>query len=196
MYPPEPAGLKRSFFHRERGKFWFPYPGPDRDVNEMSQRYLYETKKKKPYHCKLYTATPMFFQMLIIVPAMFLYYYLSYFKCFRKLLVKFPGFFTLGYVSHKGPTEEIAKETKFKLTLLGKGVGEDLKEKSLKVQVSGADPGYETTSIAVVISALTLLVENAKIPKGGVLGVGAAFRDTNIEDRLMQNKGLKYEIFN
>ncbi|CAG9787158.1 unnamed protein product [Diatraea saccharalis] len=196
IYIPEPPGFKRSFFHRQRGKFWFPYPGPDRDVNDMSQRYLYEKNGKKPYHCKLYTKTPMFFQMLIIVPAMFLYFYLCYFKFFRNWLVKYPRFFSLGYVSHKGPTEKIAKETKFKLSLLGKGVGSDSKEKSLTVQVSGADPGYETTSIAVVVSALTILLQNDKIPKGGVLGVGAAFRDTNIDEMLMKNKGLQYEILN
>ncbi|KAL0832197.1 hypothetical protein ABMA28_001651 [Loxostege sticticalis] len=194
IYDPVPPEMKRSFFHKNKGKLWFPYPGPDQDVVDMSQRYLYEKKGKKPYHCKVYTTMPAWFHFLVVIPAMFIYYYLCYLKCFRHLLWKYPRFFTLGYMSHKGPTEEMAKETKFAFTFTGNGVDENKQQTSLTVKVTGSDPGYETTSLSLVIAALTILTESAKIPKGGVLPVGAAFQDTHIVDSLIKNKGLTYEI--
>ncbi|XP_063827160.1 saccharopine dehydrogenase-like oxidoreductase [Ostrinia nubilalis] len=193
IYDSDLPEIKRSFFHKDQGRLWFPYPGSDEDVVEMSQRYLHEKKGKRAYRCKIYTALPAWFHYMII-PTMFIYYYLCYLECFRHLLWKYPRFFTLGYVSHKGPTEKMAKDIKFAYTCKGNGMDENGKKKSLTVKVTGSDPAYETTSITVVIAALTILTEGSKMPKGGVLPVGAAFQDTQIVDNIMKNKGLTYEI--
>ncbi|CAH0583137.1 unnamed protein product [Chrysodeixis includens] len=199
MYPPlepEPAEMKRSFFHRFNGRTWFPYPGCESNVAEMSQRYLHEKTQKKPTHYKVYTTLPI--HMLIAIPFMFLYYLLSYFGWFRKLLIKYPRIFTLGYASEKGPTEQMRKDTKYYFQFNGKGwdLDADLTTKptkSMSVKISGRDPGYETTAIAIVMSAITVLKESSNMPKGGVITPGAAFYRTDIVDRLMHD-GFTFEV--
>ncbi|CAH2040657.1 unnamed protein product, partial [Iphiclides podalirius] len=32
---PEPRELQKSFFHKREGSWWFPYPGPDAEVNSI-----------------------------------------------------------------------------------------------------------------------------------------------------------------
>lgn len=39
----------------------------------------------------------------------------------RNLLLKYPKIFSLGFVSHEGPTEESMKNTKFSMTFYGQG---------------------------------------------------------------------------
>ncbi|KAL4707259.1 hypothetical protein ACJJTC_019797 [Scirpophaga incertulas] len=194
IYGLEPREMKRSFFHRNNGRVWFPYPGPEVALDDMSQRYLHSKSGKKPYHFKMYTTTPLFLHLLAVVPAFFSYYILSHLKCFRNLLWKFPRLFTVGYVSHKGPTEKMAQDTKYVMNFAGKGLDKNSKEKVLSVKVSGTDPGYETTAITLVVCALTILTESSNIPKGGVLGVGAAFQNTELVANLIKSKGLVMEI--
>lgn len=57
----------------------------------------------------------------VIIPAMFLYFYLSYFNWFANLLRRFPRLFTLGYMSHAGPSEKMRGKTKYNFTFIGKG---------------------------------------------------------------------------
>ena len=125
--------LCRSFFHRHNGRTWFPYPGTEPELVDMSQRYLHEKTQKKPAHFKIYTTFPVCFHF-IIVPVMFLYYYLSYFKWFRKLLINWPRLMTVGYVSQKGPSEKTRQDMKYKFVLNGKGwdLGADLNSKPTK----------------------------------------------------------------
>ncbi|KAG6451270.1 hypothetical protein O3G_MSEX007042 [Manduca sexta] len=193
----EPPELKRSFLHRKDGNFWFPYPGPDTDVTNMSQKYLHEKKQRKHVYVKNYCLLPKLFHFLVIM-GMYLYYYLSRFKCFRNQLWKHPKFYSLGFFSHKGPSEKNRKGTHYSFTLTGKGWDHNTQSdatpnKSLSVKVSGIDPGYETTALALGVAAITLLKEYPKMPKGGVVMPGAAFRETNIIDRL-NNNGMKFEI--
>ncbi|XP_063827381.1 saccharopine dehydrogenase-like oxidoreductase [Ostrinia nubilalis] len=194
IYDSDLPEIERSFFHKTKGKLWYPYPGPDEYAVEMSQRYLHEKKGKKVFRCKVYTTMPTWFHLIIMIPAMYLYYYFCYLKCFRNLLWKYPRFFTLGYVSHKGPAEEMVKDIKFAFTFNGSGTDEHEQKKSLSVKITGCDPAYQTTSMTLLVAALTILTESSKMPKGGVLPVGAAFQDTQIIDNIMRNKALTYEI--
>ncbi|CAH1635742.1 unnamed protein product [Spodoptera littoralis] len=194
---PVPEEMNKSFFHRYNGETWFPYPGTENYVVEMSQRYLHEKTQKKPVHFKAYTTMPMFFHF-IVIPVMYLYYYLSYFKCFRNLLINFPRLVTIGYASQKGPTERTRKDTKYSFILNGKGwdLGADLNTeptKKMTVKVSGSDPGYDTTAIAIIMCAITILKEGSNITKRGVLMPGAAFYRTDIVDRLM-HEGYSFEV--
>lgn len=130
-----------KFFHRNHGKLWYPYPGPDEDVIEFSERYLHKNQSKRPVCFKLYTTMPLLIHF-IIIPLMFMYYYLSYFKCFSKLLRKYPRFFTAGYMSHKGPSKQMMRDVTYSFTLFGKGWDSNVEDfsvptnKTLKCKVS------------------------------------------------------------
>lgn len=110
----------RKFFHRNHGRYWYPYPGPDENVIEFSERYLQKTQKKRSVHFKMYTTMPLLIHF-IIIPLMYMYYYLCYFNCFSKLLRKYPRFFTAGYMSNKGPSENMMQAVKYSFTFIGKG---------------------------------------------------------------------------
>lgn len=110
----------RKFFHFNNGKLWFDYPGPEASVVEFSERYLSEYQNKRPTHFKIYTTMPLWIHF-IIIPFVYIYYYLSYFKCFNTLLRKFPRFFTLGYMSHKGPSEKMMQGVSYSFSFIGKG---------------------------------------------------------------------------
>lgn len=86
----------------------------------MSQRYLYKENGKKPVHFKAYTTFEKWYYF-IIVPVIYIYYFLCYFKCFAKLLINYPRFFTFGFISEKGPTHETRQKLKFNILLNGKG---------------------------------------------------------------------------
>lgn len=42
-------------------------------------------------------------------------------SCGRRLLLKYPKFFSSGFVSHEGPTEENMKNVNFSITFYGQG---------------------------------------------------------------------------
>ncbi|CAB3235856.1 unnamed protein product [Arctia plantaginis] len=194
---PEPEEMKRSLFFRNKGRLWFPWPGIENDSVRMSQIFLNEKNEKKPLHFKAYT-TFQFFYQFIVLPVILMYYFLSYFKVFRRLLISFPRLFTLGYVSRKGPTYTMRQSTNFSFILNGKGWELDCNEKSkptktLSVKVSGQDPCQDSTAIALIMSAITILKESSNMPKGGVITPGAAFFRTDIVDRLM-HEGYTFQV--
>lgn len=82
---------------------------------------------------------PAFYHLLVLIPAFFFYYYASALKCFRTLLRRFPGFFTLGYISGKGPLRENMTETKFGFTLTGTGIDESPKDSTGSSNQDGAN---------------------------------------------------------
>ncbi|XP_072950027.1 saccharopine dehydrogenase-like oxidoreductase [Epargyreus clarus] len=194
---PEQPENKKSFFHKRNGRWWYKYPSPDLDIVEMSQRYLQSKKGKRPVYFKMYSTMPLLIHFFIVIPALFFYYYASRLKFFRNLLWKFPRFFTLGLISHKGPSEQMRNDLKFSFKMTGKGwdnadTSMDPNQ-SLTIQVSGTDPAYETTALSVLMSAITILSERHHMPRGGILSLGSAFCDTTIIDKL-NSGGLKFEI--
>lgn len=83
---------------------------------------------------------------------------LTKFSFGRKLLLNYPKVFSLGFVSHEGPTEEKMKKTKFSITFYGDGwpKEEALSEptdshttppsKKLVTRVSASNPGMLTAA--------------------------------------------------
>ncbi|XP_013192378.1 saccharopine dehydrogenase-like oxidoreductase [Amyelois transitella] len=193
-YEPEPQELKRSLFHVHNRKVWFTYPGPDADVIDISERYLQKSEGAKPYHFKMYATMPCFLQIIVVTTAIFSYYYMSRLKCFRNLLIKHPRLFSAGYATHKGPSSKNARETVFTMTFIGKGLDKNGIQKKMIAKVTGSDPGYETTSTLLIISALTILKERSKMPKGGVIAPAAAFHGTNIVETVKTLKCLQFDI--
>ncbi|KPJ07631.1 putative saccharopine dehydrogenase [Papilio machaon] len=185
-----PREIKKSFFHKHERRWWFPYPGPDYEVDSMAQIYFQEKRGKKPIHFRAYTTMPLCIHFLII-PLVFIAYFLCKLKCFRNLMWKHPGFFSFGLMSHKGPSEKLKNDLKYTFTLIGKGNDPSAKEHIVKI--TGSDPAYKSTATTALFSAVTILLEGSKIPKGGVLMPESAFYETDIVERLKSN-GINYEI--
>lgn len=71
----------------------------------------------------------------------------------RKLLLKYPKIFSLGFISHEGPTEEKMKNTKFSITFYGQGWPKEetlaeptdqhttMPSKKIVTRVTGTNPG-------------------------------------------------------
>ncbi|XP_061706100.1 saccharopine dehydrogenase-like oxidoreductase [Cydia pomonella] len=191
IYGPEPDDIKKSFFHRKNANIWFPYPGPDSNIIDMTQRYLYEKEGIQPVHFKMYTTMPLLIHLFLIIPIFYCYYWLSYFKCFRTMLRRYPRFFTAGFMSHEGPSEENMHDTKYSFILSG-NARVNKKNKTKHLKVFGTHP-YEATAIAFTISAITILRDYSYMPKGGVLTTGAAYYQTKLIDRL-NNHGINFEF--
>lgn len=83
----------------------------------------------------------------------------------------------MGFFSREGPTEETQKNTEFSITLYGKGWKEKLTEssdaykspmdKTVIAKVSGSNPGYGATCVALVMSAIVVITETDKMAGNG-----------------------------
>jgi len=128
---------------------------------------------------------------------------LSFFSWGRSLLERYPELLTFGRFTKKGPSHKQIDTTKFRLTLVGRGWKKTVDEPTVQPEgepdkkviayVDGRDPGYIATSSCLVQAGLTILLEREKMPKGGVLTPGYAFRNTGLLDRL-QKRDLKFTI--
>nr|CAD1824441.1 unnamed protein product [Ananas comosus var. bracteatus] len=101
----------------------------------------------------------------------------------RKLLLKFPEIFSLGWFRKTGPTEEEVRSATFKMWFIGKGYsnqsvasqpGSKL-DTEIITRVSGPEIGYLTTPIILIQCALIVLGQRENLPKGGVYTPGIVF---------------------
>ena len=185
-----------------------PFPGSDRSVVMRSQRFMYEQEKKRPVQMQAYVTFKSWMAALIVALVGVVFGIMTKFALGRRLLLKYPKLFSLGLVSHDGPKEEDMEATQFSLTMKAMGwpQTERLAEvsdqytnppsKSLMVKISGTNPGYGATCVAVLCAALTILKESDKMPTtGGVLPPGAAFAKTSLIAELEKyDHGMKFEI--
>lgn len=92
----------------------------------------------------------------------------------QNLLLNHPRLFSLGLVSHEGPSDEAAKNTHFTMHFEGRGWEEKLASpeekypyppnKVIRTKVTGTNPGYGATCVALLLSARTILQEADKMP--------------------------------
>ena len=197
----------RSVVHKSSfvGDRWtLPFPGSDRSVVMRSQRYLFDTEKKRPVQMRAYISFGSFLEVAGVLFVAAIMGLLSRFSFGIKLLLAHPKFFTAGAASRDGPKEETNENVKFKMTFVGEG----WKEKSLSsddafdmptnkkiiTTVSAMNPGYGATCIALLLSGTTILKESSKMPEtGGVFPPGAAFRNTSLIKELEKN-GWQFEV--
>lgn len=178
--------------------------GSDRSVALRSQRFLYEKYKQRPAQVQTYLLITSIFNVLKLALWGLVFTILTKCQCGCNLLLKHPKFFSGGYVTREGPSAETMAQIKFSIIFRTTGWTEKLTEptdkhtdppnKVLLTKVSGVNPGYGTTCTAVTLSAITILKEADKMPKGGgVLSPGAAFANTSLIEELNKN-GIKFEI--
>lgn len=190
-----------------------PFPGSDRSVVMRSQRFLYEKNEKRPVQMHAYVAFKSRMAAYGVAMVAIIFSVLAKFRLGRYLLLKYPGFFSGGFISHEGPSEAKMEHTYFSLTIRALGwpkrtdhhsnvsntarlTFNEPPSKSLMVRITGPNPGYGATCVALLCSALMILREKDKMPgKGGVLPPGAAFARTSLISELEKHEhGMKFEI--
>lgn len=177
--------------------YCMPFMGSDKSVMARTQRALYTNDKKRPAQLQCYARMSSAFYCFLAIVAGIIFGLLAKFSVGRSLLEAFPGVFSFGTVSKKGPSKEMAEETNFVMTLVGTGWSTtsdesdpaadrtDDQDRRVLVTVSGKNIGYGSTCTCVVQAALTVLQEADRLPgKGGVFPPGYAFRNTSLVKRL------------
>ncbi|XP_058812202.1 saccharopine dehydrogenase-like oxidoreductase [Topomyia yanbarensis] len=205
----QPKLKDRPILHRTKfvnNKWCMPFPGSDRSVVMRSQRYFYDVEHKRPVQMRAYVTFSSIVEVIGVILVGAVFAIMTRFKLGRQLLLKYPRCFSLGFASHEGPKEESMENTEFALYFKGEGweKGQELLEpsdqfkvppnKKIKVKVSGTNPGYGATCVALLLSATTILKESDKMPSsGGVFPPGAAYAKTKLIEELCKN-GFKFEV--
>lgn len=187
-------------------RWCLPFPGSDRSVVMRSQRYFYENDKKRPAQMKAYITFGSIIDVIVVILVGAIFALLARSKLGRQLLLRYPKAFSLGAVSHEGPTEDSMEKSEFAVYFKGEGwtKDEELLEpsdqykippnKHIKMKVSGTNPGYGATCVALLLSATTILKQKDMMPStGGVYPPGAAFYQTKLVQELCAN-GYKFEV--
>ena len=122
----------------------------------------------------------------------------------RSLLLSYPRLFC-PIVSQQGPSPDQLRETTFKVTILGKGFLHDLDggarqdadkapADTVKLQISGPEPGYLTCSICIVAAAKVLIRgELGAMPGGVYTPAGLLMAKETSFLRLVKQRGLTFE---
>ncbi|VVD03816.1 unnamed protein product [Leptidea sinapis] len=195
----KPKLQPRPPIHRRLGGWCVPFPGADRSVVYHTQRHLLASTGKRPVQLKTYVRLESFMAALGLVFGAVMLFIMTRIGFMRDWLLKYPSQFSLGFITRDGPSEEVMNNSSFEVVLLGEGwaEGADLNtkpNKRLAAKVSGVNPGYGATVVALLYSAITLLRQRDRMPaQGGVVTTGVAFRNTDIIERLHDNH-LHFEI--
>ncbi|XP_037787469.1 saccharopine dehydrogenase-like oxidoreductase isoform X1 [Penaeus monodon] len=196
---------KKGVLHKndELGLWGVPLP-TDEPVVYRTQRYRYEVLGQRPLQFQQFLGVRSSFQGVGLLLGMAYFTFLCFFSWTRKLLLKYPEVMTAGVFSRAGSDRESLKALRFTATLVGHGWSQSLLDgsdqhseppnASIKVKVSGPDPGYGATSLMMVACAMTILREKTSIPgKGGVLTPGVAFMNTDLIKRI-EDQGMTVEV--
>ncbi|BHF72525.1 hypothetical protein SprV_0401559200 [Sparganum proliferum] len=206
LYPhplPPPVHRQKSrgmlSFDNTVSAWCMPFLGCDQSVVYRSQRYLHSKREiANPVQFKPYFGVASLFTALLVLFMGAILGFLAKFEKMRPCLLKYPGLFTFGLVSHEGSTRQQLKDSSFEATFIAKGYARTSDrsappDKKLITRIRGPNAGYITCAICVVQAAVTLLHELDKMPnEGGVYSPGAAFWKTSYLKRL-QESGIVFE---
>lgn len=188
----------------EIGKLTVPFWETDKFVVKRTQLQQYIEHNKRPVQMSAYFVVGSWFMVFGLALIGLLFGAFAWFEFGRKLLRKYPSFFSAGNVSLNGPTRQQVSEASFEMTLVGHGWKEKIispsdepdspPEKLIVARWRGPEAGYAATSIILVQAAITILKEREDIPyKGGVITPGLAFQDTRLIERLRRHSVI-FEI--
>ncbi|KFV42131.1 Saccharopine dehydrogenase-like oxidoreductase, partial [Gavia stellata] len=205
-YAPVPvvgAKLKRRgfvFYNREFKEYSITFMGSDGSVVKRSQRYLHTELQETPVQYGAYVNIGGLGSVIKLMLCGILFLLLVKFSFGRKLLTKYPEFFSAGHFTKKGPTRKQMDGTSFTMTFFGEGYSEGQDPQNGKpnvkicTEVKGPEPGYVATPIVMVQAAVSVLEDAASLPKqGGVYSPGAAFSKTKLIDRL-NKRGVEFSV--
>ncbi|XP_049687462.1 saccharopine dehydrogenase-like oxidoreductase [Accipiter gentilis] len=188
------------FYNQEFKEYSIRFMGSDGSVVKRSQCYLHTELQETPVQYGAYVNIGGLGSVIKLMFAGILFLLLVKFSFGRKLLTKYPEFFSAGFFTKKGPTQKQMDGTSFTMTFFGEGYSEgqdpQYGKPNVKIctEVKGPEPGYVATPIAMVQAAVSLLEDAACLPKrGGVYSPGAAFSKTKLIDRL-NKRGVEFSV--
>ncbi|KAH0467705.1 hypothetical protein IEQ34_002738 [Dendrobium chrysotoxum] len=163
------------------------------DEHKVKRRQLWPTVKPAHFGVKIGSKSPW-----AIIRFIFTGFFIGLFGMFafgRKLLLRFPGLFSLGWFSKRGPTEEEVNSATFKMWFVGQGYsdvklaaeGKTKPDTEIITRVSGPEIGYLTTSIILIQCAFIVLSQRKNLPNGGVYPPGIIFGATNLQEQLQRD---------
>ncbi|XP_076582484.1 saccharopine dehydrogenase-like oxidoreductase isoform X1 [Chaetodon auriga] len=195
--------LKRRgalFFSNEIQQYSVPFMGSDAAVVKRSQRFLMEEQKATPVQYGAYAGVGGLWNVIKLLIAGMMFFFLAKFSFGRNLLIKYPEFFSFGLFSKDGPSREQMEAASFQFAFYGEGYteGQDPSKgkpnAKIRTLVRGPECAYVATPIAMVQVALTILNESTDMPKmGGVYTPAAAFAKTTLIDRLNKH-GIHFSV--
>ncbi|CAH2040874.1 unnamed protein product, partial [Iphiclides podalirius] len=192
----KPKLEKKRCVHFRDGRWCVPFPGSDASVVFRTQR----RSRARPVQFRAYLRLPGAWAAPLVWFCALALYLLARCGPGRRWLLSRPRLCSLGLVGRGGLERPVTENTRFGFALHGagwpQGVDPDseLPTKTLTAKVSGSNPGYGATVVALLHSALTILDERDKMPeRGGVVTTGFAFGNTGLVRRLNEN-GLRFEI--
>ena len=209
-------------YKKELGKYAFLFPGADSAVVRASQRALLHGRSKRPAAAKTAVPepylTPQFGASFCVSTRCYaaataavglLFGLLARRAWGRALLLRHPGFFSLGLFSDAGPTDAFLTKAKFSAVFLsrgwsnvappsaggagggGGGVGPGSFDRYVRTSVSGPEPGYIGTSKMFAAMARFVLEDRALLgvaggvfTPGGLVGSGGTTAITRLISRL------------
>ncbi|XP_013872647.1 saccharopine dehydrogenase-like oxidoreductase [Austrofundulus limnaeus] len=188
------------FYSNEIQQYAIPFMGSDPAVVKRTQRFLAEEHRATPVQYGAYAGVGGVGNLIKMMFAAMIFWFLVKFSFGRNLLIKYPEFFSYGFFSKAGPTRKQMEGSSFQFSFYGQGYTEDQDPSQgkpnakIRTLVQGPECGYVATPIAMVQAALTILYEPAALPKrGGVYTPGAAFAKTTLVDRLNKH-GIRFSV--
>uniref|UniRef100_A0A673ZQP0 Saccharopine dehydrogenase-like oxidoreductase n=1 Tax=Salmo trutta TaxID=8032 RepID=A0A673ZQP0_SALTR len=192
------VGSKIKRRYREVQQYAVPFMGADPSVVKRSQRFLLEEHQETPVQYGAYAGVGGVANIVKMLFAGMMFWFLVKFSFGRDLLIKYPEFFSFGFFSKDGPTRKQMEGSSFKFAFYGEGYteGQDPSQgrpnAKIRTLVQGPEAGYVATPIAMVQAAITILNEPTALPKkGGVYTPGATFAKTKLVERLNKH-GIQF----
>ncbi|XP_050670968.1 saccharopine dehydrogenase-like oxidoreductase isoform X3 [Leptidea sinapis] len=195
----EPELKPRGLLHKRFNRWCKPYPGADEAVVNRTQHYFYKENNKRPVQFKRYHSSPFFLDSILALIGSIILWMICRVFCMSKFLIRHPRLCSLGIVTYGDPDESFMRQLSFEHTLVGVGWkgeprGQPTDEIIARVYTVGDNAPYEGTAVVVVHCAITILTARDKMPSyGGVFTPGAAFKNTDLIQKLNEDK-LKFEI--
>lgn len=185
-------------------KWCLSIPSADHSVITRSQRFFYENYQQRPIQIRTFTTFASLSTALKTIGAGILLNKMIKYRRGKDLLLNYPEFFSFGFTSREGPSEEQNANTVFELILIGEGWEETFDDpltdinipvnKKMTCKVTCINPLYGVASKAVLLSAVSILNECDKMPfVGGVYSPAAAFKNTSLIQKLHDN-GVTFEV--
>ncbi|KAF9412584.1 hypothetical protein HW555_008947 [Spodoptera exigua] len=202
---PEPAPqmkpvVKQKSMTKKDNEWYLEFPGADASVVYRSQQFDYQNEQQRPVQFNAYLKTGSLWQTISLAMRALTVVLMSRSECTRKYLLNNPKYWSGGYVTKEGPTANETNNVHFTFEMVGKGwpEGADVEKtppnKTVVAKITGKNPAYGSTVVAVLMCAHTILKERQNMPApGGVMSSGSAFKNTTLIQKLTDND-LKYEI--
>ncbi|OAG33267.1 hypothetical protein NEIG_01017 [Nematocida sp. ERTm5] len=181
-----PKVKKMPFFCSEINMYAAIFPGSDSYVLRKTSSLLGGIYPI----CHCYIAVGSFIGMIYLVFLSVLIgiiYLLP--RALRSIAYDYIDILSCGAVRTEGPTVQEILCSGFKTQISTQGVDKNNNNVTYKTVVSGPDPGYITTPIALLVSAETILSNQESLrDKKGVLTPGALFVESDIIKRLTKEQ--------